>query len=370
MNLDLSKVLITVPDLNAQGGVASFFNGILPHFSPKKIVPLKIGGSHEDGWILNPLVDQFRFQQSLRQIKPSLIHLNPSLGIKSFLRDGIFAWQAIQKKIPIIIFWHGWDKSFERLVNNKLLWFFSNTFGKANAFIVLGSEFKQKLRDWGITVPIYLATTNVDEKLMYGFDIKEKIDKIKQAKEIKILFLARLEREKGIFETVEALKLLLDKKLPVSLTVAGDGKRLDDLKNFSYSLNLTADQIHFTGFVRNAEKISIFESHHIYCLPTNYGEGLPTSVIEAMAFGLPIVTRSVGGLKDMFIDQKMGLIVNSKKTEEIAERLEELIIDPDRMITISRYNAGYAKDNFMSTVVANKLLAIYKKSIHEFWNEE
>ncbi len=167
----------------------------------------------------------------------------------------------------------------------------------------------------------------------------------------------------GVFETVQAIKLLIDKKFPVSLTIAGDGKIRQDLEEHTSSLGLSPQQVHFTGDIRGADKTRAFTEHHIYCFPTFYGEGLPTTVLEAMAFGMPVVTRPVGGLADIFEDGQMGGLVYGSSPEEIAGCLEKMIIDQDRMAEIGRYNAEYAKENFMASVVAERLMDIYQKTI-------
>lgn len=355
----MTSILVTTPSLQDQGGVAQFFNSVLPYF-PNNVVPLEIGGATNTGSFLHPFIDQIRFRQTVKKINPSLIHLNPSLGLKSFIRDGLFAWQAKQLGYPLLVFWHGWNKEFESKVTGKFRFFFRATFGQADAFIVLASDFERTLREWGVTTPVYQTTTNVEEGLLDGIDLQEKWTDSTQLSQIKILFLARLERAKGVFETVQAIKLLVDKKLPVCLTIAGHGEIRQELEEYTRTLNLTPQQVNFTGDVRGKDKINAFAEHHIYCFPTFYGEGLPTSVLEAMAFGMPVVTRPVGGLADIFEDGKMGALVQGKSPEEIADCLEKIISDRNQMAEIGRYNAGYAKEHFMASVVAKRLLGIYE----------
>lgn len=351
--------LLTLPSPYNHGGVSSFYNAVLPYL-PETITPMVVGGAKGIEMFFRPLMDQLHYHQAVKTNRPILIHLNPSLGLKCFLRDGLFALQAKQQNIPLLIFWHGWDKSFEGLLEKRLLWFFRHTFGQADGFIVLASEFKQKLKDWGVEVPIYLGTTAVEEQLLQHFDLEKKLTRLRKIKTVKILFLARLERAKGVFETVQAIKLLVDKKLPVCLTIAGDGEIRQELEEYTRTLNLTPQQVNFTGDIRGKDKISAFAEHHIYCFPTFYGEGLPTSVLEAMAFGMPVVTRPVGGLADIFEDGKMGALVQGKSPEEIADCLEKIISDRNQMAEIGRYNAGYAKEHFMASVVAKRLLGIYE----------
>jgi glycosyltransferase involved in cell wall biosynthesis len=358
-----NTILLTLPSLQGQGGVASFYKGVLPHFPQGKVVPLEIGGEKNSSTLFHPLVDQIRFRHTAKKIQPSLIHLNPSLDFKSFIRDGLFAWQAKQMGYPLLIFWRGWNKNFENDVEKKYLGFFKHTFGRADCFIVLASEFKRKLRYWGVTVPVYRETTSVDNSLLRGVTVLDKWTNAVQLPKIKILFLARLVRTKGVFEMIQAIKLLVDKKLPVCLTIAGDGKIRPELEKYTRTLGLTPQQVKFTGDIRGEDKIRILTEQHIYCLPS-YGEGLPNSVLEAMVFGMPVVTRPVGGLADIFEDGKMGKLVQGKSSEEIAACLEKMIFDKEKMAEIGRYNAKYAKEHFLASVVAERLFQIHQTVIN------
>ncbi|MEN8134885.1 MAG: glycosyltransferase family 4 protein [Thermodesulfobacteriota bacterium] len=364
MSKYINKILLTVPCLQDQGGVASFYNSVSPHFADGEITLLEIGGARNYGWLLHPLFDQINFWRSVKSVKPALIQLNPSLGLKSFIRDGLFAWQAKKMGYPLLVFWHGWDKKFEDEIEKKFMWFFHKSFGQADGFIVLASEFKRKLREWGVTASVYQETTSVDESLIAGIDVQRKWADHKRLSTMKILFLARLEREKGVFETVDALKILQRKGLDVSLTIAGDGPVRQELAENIKKLQLPQGSIRFLGYVQDKEKIKTFFEHDIYCFPTFYGEGLPTSVLEAMAFGMPVVTRPVGGLADIFEDGKMGALAYGKGPEEVADCIEKIIVDRDKMAKIGRYNAAYAKEHFMASVVSTRLQKIYEEILN------
>jgi len=134
---------------------------------------------------------------------------------------------------------------------------------------------------------------------------------------------------------------------------------MDELKQYVRQKKPNTNSFLFLGYVKNSAKAKAFTDHHIYCFPTYYGEGLPTSVLEAMAFGLPIITRPVGGILDFFEDQKMGFLVQEKSSEDIADSLEKLIHNRHNMMKISMYNADYAKKNLMASIVAKRLLKTY-----------
>ena len=345
------NILIVTPQLSRLGGVSSFWNALLPElrmYDDIAINNLQIGGHGKN--ILGPVLDQWSFRKVIKK-NVDLAFLNPSLGSRSFFRDALFAKQLIQKSLPFVVFFHGWDLDFEQKVDEKYSGFFLKTFGQAKIIFVLSEDFKNKILEWGYEGEVILETTNVDASLLDGFSINTKIESLKNITTIKILFLARLLKEKGVFETVEAFQNLCKKYENIELIIAGDGKDLDALK----TLVAKDSKIIVAGYVEGKNKIDLFEQSHIYCFPTFYGEGLPTSVLEAMAFAMPIITTNMGGLKEFFKDKEMGYFVEPKDVKQLEEKLELLLNDRRNIISIGRHNAHYAKERLLSTVVTKRL---------------
>lgn len=244
-------------------------------------------------------------------------------------------------------------------MSGKLNYIFSVTYGRADAFIVLAKAFAESLRQWGVSAPIFIDTTTVNDELLRDFSIDRKVDSIRNAKELRILYLARLERKKGVLELVEAVKRLLDRGVKLSLTIAGDGPVADETRTLIDGLGQHQDSVQLVGYVRGDEKVKIFESHHIYCFPTQYGEGMPNSVLEAMAFGLPVVTCPVGGVADFFEDNKMGILLKETNPDSIASSILELILNRVKLLDIARYNYSYAQRRFLSSTTAEILRGRY-----------
>lgn len=358
-------ILVVTPGLNGLGGVANYWKIMLPLLENREfsIDFLETGSAKSKGDLFYPITDQFNFFKRIREKPPILIHINPSLNPKSFIRDGLLVYQAIRRNIPIVVFFHGWDTVFAQRVEKYFFRFFKSTFGKASAFIVLASEFKEKLRSWKISAPIFIETTPVDPVLLESFDIEKKVAVIHNKQSVRILYLARIERTKGVFETVEAVKLLCDKGVPVSLSIAGDGQARYELKSYVEKLYLPPGTIDFLGYVRGDNKASVFTNHDIYCLPTYYWEGLPISVLEALTVGMPVITCAVGGLADIFRDGEMGALVPPRDPQAIADEIEQMISDRESMVRMVRNNHAYARDNFLAPRVAMRLLDIYRRMI-------
>lgn len=341
------KILIIY---SRSGGVSTYWQSslrVLRKYNDIHISTLEIGG--EGKHIFSPFVDQWNFHNKIKE-KYDIVVLNPSLGWKSFFRDALFAKRLTKNKIPFMLFFHGWVLDFEKKIDQKYKNFFLHSLGQAKKIFVLSNDFKKKILEWGYKGEVVLETTNVDSLLVEDFSVEEKLQSIPTLPKTKILFLARLLREKGVFELVEAFEKVSIEINNCELIIAGDGKDYEELKKRVRSNK----NIIVTGYVEGQKKIDLYRQSHIYCLPS-YTEGLPVSVLEAMSFGLPVVTTAVGGLKYFFKDGKMGYYVRPKDVEELSEKLKLLLLNIDQISKMGKYNYQYANENLLDTVVAERM---------------
>jgi glycosyltransferase involved in cell wall biosynthesis len=355
-------VLITGPSLRDEGGVANYYNAVLPFLKADSrfaVEYFEIGSTKGAFGPLHPFADQVGFYNAIRRFRPALVHVNPSLTFKSFIRDGLIVYQARRLGIPVIVFFRGWDNGMEARIDRRLGWFFRMTYARANGFIVLASRFKDKLIKWGVKVPVALETTTVPDGFVESFSIVDKVNSVRKDNIAKILYMARLEREKGVIETLEAVAMLLGQGVPVSLTIAGDGPAMDDIHQFVENESALNGRVDVVGYVRGQTKRELLAKHHIYCFPSEYAEGMPNSVLEAMAFGMPVITCSVGGLADFFENGRMGYLVQRRSAPLIAEKLRMLVNDRETAASMSEYNHRYATRRFLASEVARRLGEMY-----------
>ncbi|CAA6807607.1 MAG: Glycosyltransferase involved in cell wall bisynthesis [uncultured Sulfurovum sp.] len=346
-----NKVLISVPNLSEVGGVSSFWNALFTAFKSLNSTAFKsieIGGHGKN--IFGAVWDQWRFYRAMTsEVKLGLV--NPSLLNKSFFRDGFFAKQLAWKNIPFVVFFHGWELDFEAEVDKKYVNFFMNSFGKAEKIFVLSLDFKKKIEEWGYKGEVIVETTNADGTLVDNYTLAHRRSVLEDDKEFKILYLARLIREKGAFELLEAFNILSTKYKNIELIIAGGGEDFDALK----SLVANKENVRVLGDVVGEAKINLFKESHVYALPSYYGEGLPTTILEAMLFGLPLISSDAGGLKHFFEDDKMGFLVETKNANDVATKIEKYLLDREKMFEISKYNFNYAQDKLTNVAMAKRL---------------
>jgi colanic acid/amylovoran biosynthesis glycosyltransferase len=153
------------------------------------------------------------------------------------------------------------------------------------------------------------------------------------ASPFRILSVARLVEKKGLPTLIDACRLLRDRGRPFTCEIVGKGAlrpQLDDMIK-RYGL---APQITLVGPRTQLEVLRRYHAAHVYVLPCIVGadgnrEGLPVSIVEALACGLPVVTTPVTGIPEAVRDGENGLIVPEKDASALADALDRLMSDRD-----------------------------------------
>lgn len=339
------KILLNLPDYrHIHGGVTNHFVGLRPYW--RGDVRYNRIGKRREGWpgMLWLPYDYAKFVMLNIFTRPDVVMLNPSFNRKSWLRDMMFLRLARLTGRRVAVMFHGWTHDYVSSLDPLKV---ARLLNKASVIYVLASEFREQLRWIGVKTPIELTTTKVADGMLEGFDINTRRGRMRN-----FLFMARVLREKGIMETMRLFKHIEQAYPDATLTVAGDGADLNMAKDACSLLSLR--NVRFTGHIQGDELSALMRRSDAYILPS-YSEGMPTSVLEAMAFGLPVLTRPVGGLKDFFEDGRMGIMTESLDPAEYWRLLRPLMDDPERVAAISRYNHSYAVEHFMASKVAQSL---------------
>lgn len=343
------RIMINTPDIDKPGGVANYYKFLKGKFSDEVFYNYIGGSSKKKLSAAFLLLDYVKFALKIIKIKPDIVHLNPSLDKKSIIRDSIFLRIAKLLGRKVLVSWHGWKENTEQVIDAGKGKKFRGKFGKADAFTVLCSDFKTKLNQWGIEKPIFLETTLFDDHLINGVDISSK------ELTASFLFLSRIEKAKGIYQAIEAFSL---SQIPgKKLYVAGTGSELEQAKKYVKENHI--DGIEFTGYVTGKEKSDLFKKCSTYILLSD-SEGMPISLLEAMAFGLVVFTTPVGGIKDFFEEGVMGYTVNSNDKINISEKITALYNNKNKLRSISLYNHNYSVEHFKASKVATRIESIYK----------
>lgn len=346
------KVLVNIPSKKLLGGVSGHYEGLKLFWTEKvkynTVGRRKPGGVSGKYWL--PW-DILKFIFRLICFRPDVVLLNPSLGRTALKRDFVFMRLSRCLGSKVAVFIHGFDWDYARRIDKD--WAAKNL-NKAALIFVLAKAFEDEIRSWGVHVSVCLTTTKVNDVLLAGFDISSRQSGMLG----NILFLSRVERTKGVFITVDAYKILKPLYPNLRLTIVGDGNDLEEAKEHVRQKGLP--DVVFTGRLAGDDIAHAFREADVFFLPS-YGEGMPTAVLEAMAFGLPVFTRNVGGLVDFFEDGKMGYITDSFAPDDFADALVPYLENPELVHRVALYNHQYAKQHFMASSVALQIEAALRK---------
>ena len=194
-----------------------------------------------------------------------------------------------------------------------------------------------------------------------GVEIDDQLIKKKKANEIPTISLvARMLKDKGIYEFVEAAKILHDKKIKSRFLLIGD----IDTKNPTSLKQSTLEEwndkkiIEWLGWVKDVK--SILLETDILCLPS-YREGLPKSLLEGAAIGLPLVTTDTVGCREVVLEGINGYLVPIKEPKELSLAIQKLIEDKELRLRMGKESLRIAKSEFSSEIINSQTLSIYNE---------
>lgn len=177
---------------------------------------------------------------------------------------------------------------------------------------------------------------------------------------ISFIFVARLLREKGIFEFLQAAKQIKNKYPNTTFKVIGnfDYENPGALKKEELQKYVQQDIIYYPGFVHDVNEY--FAKSSVFVLPS-YREGLPRSTQEAMAIGRPIITTDVPGCRETVIDGQNGFLIPKWNVPALVSAMEYFILNPSEITHMGLESYQIAVEKFDGKKVNQKLLNIIQQ---------
>jgi|APTNR8051073442_1049403.scaffolds.fasta_scaffold08109_2 glycosyltransferase involved in cell wall biosynthesis len=179
---------------------------------------------------------------------------------------------------------------------------------------------------------------------------------------VRLLFLGRLGTRKGVPDLLEALSRETVQALSWQATLAGDGE-VEAYSARAAALGVAA-RIDFTGWVGERDVVRLLRTSDVLILPS-YNEGLPMAILEAMAYGLAVVTTPVGAIDEVIIDGTNGLLVPAGNPDRLAEAVGRIINDTALRVLLASNARRYAEQHLDVSVYARKVIGMYRNAMRE-----
>ncbi len=185
--------------------------------------------------------------------------------------------------------------------------------------------------------------------------------------EWRLVQAGRLIEKKGLPVTLRAFAVFLRKYPNATLTIAGEGPLLGELQKLARELNIER-RVSFTGFISQEQLRDIYYRSHIFVHPSQTGhdgnvEGIPNSMLEAMASGLPVFATDHGGIPEAVENGVSGVLVRERDHEALANALLNATQDSDSLARIARNGAEVVRQKFDLATQAHQLENIYLRII-------
>lgn len=280
--------------------------------------------------------------------KPNLVYFTIS-PVKRFLRDLVYVF--IIKLLSVKLVYHLHGKGINDIVTKSKLKYFLYKYAYKNVdVILLSNSLKNDIKNI-FDKSVYVLPNGIDD---YNEFQSHQMD---SDNTIKCIFLSNFIKSKGIFDALEAIKILKDEKYDIKLLVVGQEMdvKVKEIHDYICSENLDQNVI-IMGSIYGEEKKKILNSADIFLLPTYYKtEAFPLVILEAMQAELPIITTNEGAIAEIVINNRTGYIVGKRNPSEIVEKLKILIMDKDLRLKMGRkakqeYIDKYTKEKFISNL--------------------
>jgi len=305
----------------------------------------------------NPISELLRLTRLLKQERPDVVHL---VALKPVVYGGIAAWMAGVPHIIGAVAGLGWLFTSGGLLQRRI----QPIFRKVLALLLSSQRFTtivQNPDDLNLLQKSGVPRNKLQLIRGSGVDV----DVFTPAKEppplpVTVVLVARMLWDKGVGEFVEATRILKPQFDGVRFVLVGDPDPANPAAIPISKLQEWNGQNGIEWLGRQEDVKSILQKAHIVCLPS-YREGVPKSLLEAAAVGLPLVTTDAPGCREVVTSGFNGLLVPVRDGVALARSLAQLISDPQLRKFMGANSRKRAVAEFSESIINTQILNVYRK---------
>lgn len=180
----------------------------------------------------------------------------------------------------------------------------------------------------------------------------------RNSEQFTIICVSRVTPRKGIRFLIQAFKILSGRYDNARLIIVGDGNEKQSLEDLVQGLDLR-EKVEFAGVIAHENVFEYYRRANIFVLPS-LNEGMSNVMLEALACGLPVVATNTGGTKELLTDGVNGLVVKMKDPDDLAEKIEKIILDSDLEKSMSLESRKLAEKLSWENV-SNQYIDLYRE---------
>ena len=304
--------------------------------------------THDEGTLAHriavALLALLQFLLLLLRGQVTLVHAHISMK-GSFWRKGVFIELAGLFGVPVIGHLHGSD--FEGFVINLPAWLrriVKMRLEGMAVILVLGESWRRFVLSVAPAARVVVLPNSVPIPAMQAAHAERDV--------IELLFLGIVGHRKGVYDLLQAFSIVQSHRPNLRLTIAGNGE-IEKARLSAAALGIL-DFVTFSGWIDGEAKNKLLEHSDIYVLPS-YNEGLPVSILEAMSWGLPVISTDVGAIAELVRHDVDGLIVAAGAPDQLAKALLQLANSRELRLRMGKSGRQRVAATFSEDVVLPRL---------------
>ena len=313
--MEKPKVLMIGPDRSVHGGVSGVVNQYYENGLDQYADILYIGTMREGSRIKKALVAlaaYFRFVMALPGY--DIVHIHMASD-SSYLRKSFFIRRAARSGKRIILHQHGGNiDQYYRSLNAGARKRFDSVIKMADVLLVLTPALKE----------FFSGIIEADRIIVFPNSVKITSAVKKEPEPVKMLFLGRICRDKGIGDLLDVMPEISGVYPGVQLVIGG----LFEDSSYEGTILSMKDNVKYAGWVTGEEKKDLLNRTNIFILPSYY-EGQPVSVLEAMAASCAVIGSDIAGIRMMIENNRNGILFPAGDKEALRNAILMLIKDPE-----------------------------------------
>lgn len=359
ISLAISKKVVTVGSgyINHRGGIGSVIETYSKYFAVFNFISSYGTSEYKIAIIFKYLKSLFELSFFLIKNKSiEIVHIHGAAKGSFFRKYIIFLLTKYLFEKKIIFHCHGSEMEKFYLASPKIVKkLMANFFNRVDLIICLSNSWALFFNDNFKTKKIVVLENIVEEVIIKPIKENQRDGKIH------FLFMGAIGNRKGIFDLLEVIaknKHEFSGKMKLIIGGNGEIKRLEDFLEY----NNLSELVEYRGWVSGELKNKLFQESDVYILPS-YNEGLPISILEAMTYGMPVISTNVGGIPEIIFNGVNGCIFNPGDKMAIYDALKLFIDMPILCKEYGNNTLEIVKPYYAKNVIP-KLESIYKELLN------
>jgi glycosyltransferase involved in cell wall biosynthesis len=288
--------------------------------------------------------------------RPKLVYISLSSHGGGLIKDSLVVF--ICRLLGLKHVFHFHNKGVKKYAKTKTGKFLYPLVFKKAEIILLSALLYEDLKKFVPIERVYFCANGIPK-----IETQSINKNIQENKPIHLLFLSNLIASKGVWEVLEACCILKNKKLPFQCTLAGGigDINVSEIQNFISNNNLY-NEIQYIGKVSGQNKFDTFQKADVFLLPTFYhNECFPLVILEAMQFGIPIISTHEGAIPEMIEEGINGFLIPKNNAMAIASSIEKYIENKNLILEQGKNNKLKYQEKYQLEVFEKNLIKILNK---------